>query len=158
MKIELINLISLPKNIQLEARNWRNSSSVLPFFSIQYIDEKTHQNWLDSMSYSNPKNFAFAIKVDENFVGMIYLKNVDYENQNCEVGIYIHQIEVRGRGVGGRAFEFIINFAKNNIKLKKLILEVFDFNVNAIKLYKKVGFKYTKNRSDKLLEFELCLS
>jgi len=130
----------------------------LPFFSIQYIDEKTHQNWLDSMCYSSPNNLAFAIKVDENFVGMIYLKNIDYNNQISEVGIYIHQIEIRGRGVGRKSFEFIINFVKNNIKLKKLILEVFDFNFNAIELYKKVGFKYTRNRSDKLLEFELCLN
>jgi len=157
MKIEFVNLISLPKNIQLEARNWRNSPLVLPFFVLQNIDEQTHLNWLNSMHLPNPKNIAFAIKINENFVGMIYLIGVDYENKFGEIGIYIHQNNMRGLGIGNKAFEYIIDFAKTDLKLEKLTLRVFKDNINAIKLYEKFGFKFSQNLSENLLEFTLCL-
>lgn len=157
MTIEFINLINLPKNIQIEARNWRNNPEVLPYFVIQNIDEQTHQNWLDSMHLPNPRNIAFVIKFNQDYVGMIYLLGADYVAKLAEIGIYIHNSNMRGKGIGNKAFEYIINFAKIELKFKKLTLRVFKNNFNAIKLYEKFGFKFSKNLGENLLEFTLCL-
>lgn len=157
MKISFINLIDLPKEIQLDSRNWRNSASVIKYFTIQFIDEKTHQKWLDSMKENAPKNIAFAMKMGEDFVGMIYLMKVNLKNQMADVGIYIHRDDLRGLGLGQKAFEFVINFAKNNLKLSKLNLEVLKDNRRAIKLYEKMGFKCVGEKNDKLFAYELRL-
>ena len=48
--------------------------------------------------------------------------------------------EFRGKGYGKILAEKTLDHAKNITKLEKVELEVFESNINAYKLYKKLGF------------------
>ncbi|MHC5250379.1 GNAT family N-acetyltransferase [Enterococcus sp. LJL90] len=57
--------------------------------------------------------------------------SVNYENQNCEIGISISNT-VRGNRYGQEAMEILINFLFMYIPMNKIKLQVFSFNPNAI--------------------------
>jgi RimJ/RimL family protein N-acetyltransferase len=140
MKIDFLNLIELPKDIQMQCRNWRNCPNVTKHFVIKYIDQQVHVDWLNSMKENAPKNIAFTIKADEDFIGMIYLKNIDYDLKTAEIGIYIRKIDMINKGIGSKALNFIINFSKN--KFNYLTIQCFDENIKAVHLYQKIGFQF----------------
>ncbi len=61
-------------------------------------------------------------------------------SHNAEIGISVMK-EHWNKGIGKNMMEFIINFARIAHTIKNLTLEVKVDNVNAIKLYKNLGFK-----------------
>ena len=156
MKINFLNLIELPKDIQMQCRNWRNSPNVTQYFIIKYIDEQVHINWLKSLKENAPKNIAFTIKADEDFIGMTYLKNIDYDLKTAEIGIYNHKIDMINKGIGSKALNFIINFSKN--KFNYLTIQCFDENIKAVYLYQKIGFQFIEKVNDKISKYRLQLN
>jgi UDP-4-amino-4,6-dideoxy-N-acetyl-beta-L-altrosamine N-acetyltransferase len=140
-------------SIQLETRNWRNSGNVSKYFQLKYIDEQTHRNWLEQLKEENPKIIAFLIKYNEKYIGITYFHSIDYKNKVCDWGIYIYNENNRGLGLGQKALEVSLDYAKNNLKMKKVYLEVLEDNVRAKSLYKKLGFKFFQQKTN-VLRFE----
>jgi RimJ/RimL family protein N-acetyltransferase len=56
------------------------------------------------------------------------------------VGINIGRASARGKGIGTKAMLFLEKQAREQ-GLKRMELGVFEFNSNAIKLYKKLGYQ-----------------
>ena len=151
--IELVNFLSISYELQLQTRNWRNQKNVSDFFKIKFIDEETHTKWLHKLTEKKPTTIAFLIKYDNNFVGVTYFHSISYERNLGEWGIYISNENIRGLGIGTMALSECINFAKNNLKLKKIYLYVLNTNNKAISLYEKIGFRLIENKS-KFLRYE----
>lgn len=61
-------------------------------------------------------------------------------NHIGDLGISLRK-EIRGRGVGKKLIREIIKEAKENLKIKIVVLEAFGENKIAQNLYRKVGFK-----------------
>jgi UDP-4-amino-4,6-dideoxy-N-acetyl-beta-L-altrosamine N-acetyltransferase len=157
MKIELINLKDIDYNLQLEVRNWRNAEHVAKYFQIDYIDEETHNNWLKSLKEERPQNIAFLIKVDKDFVGLVYFLKIDYFASKTHWGMYIYDQNLRGLGIGKEVIKWTIQYAKETMKMKSIRLEVLKNNIYAIKLYEKIGFKYSNYKNENVLYYELNL-
>lgn len=157
MKIELLNLKDVDYNLQLEVRNWRNCEHVAKYFQIPYLEEAIHKNWLKSLHEENPKNIAFIIKVNNEFVGLSYFLRVNFLLKETEWGIYIYKENLRGLGIGQKIIELNINYARNVLNFKVIRLEVLKNNKNAIRLYKKNGFKFEKEKDDQVLCYKLNL-
>jgi RimJ/RimL family protein N-acetyltransferase len=62
------------------------------------------------------------------------------ETGTAWIGIIIGEEKGRGKGIGYRAMKYLEGQIKLH-GLKRIELGVFEFNKNAIKLYKKLGFK-----------------
>ena len=60
-------------------------------------------------------------------------------NRASEFGIMISS-EYQGKGYGREAIQWLMEWAFNTANLHRLSLVVFEWNVNAVKLYKKLGF------------------
>ena len=68
--------------------------------------------------------------------GQLYIK----EPGSAWIGIDIGEESARGKGIGTQAMQYL----EEQIKVQgmhRIELGVFEFNTNAIKLYKKMGFK-----------------
>ncbi len=80
--------------------------------------------------------------VDENdvIVGCVNLLNIDNINLCAELHIMIGSESDRGKGIGTFAVSTIIDHAFFNLNLRRLQLEVLEYNQVAQKLYKKIGF------------------
>lgn len=82
----------------------------------------------------------FIIYFDEKPVGSVELDRIDTENSSASVCRFILCDEAKSKGIGTTALKQFSAFAFNEIKLDKLTLGVFCYNVGAIRCYEKCGF------------------
>jgi RimJ/RimL family protein N-acetyltransferase len=54
--------------------------------------------------------------------------------------------ENRGQGFGKETIKMVLKHAFIDLNLESIYLGVYDYNVKAIRLYEKVGFKYVGRR------------
>ena len=57
-----------------------------------------------------------------------------------EVGIVIGEKDYQNKGYGTEAMELLIEYGFTTINLNRIELYTYDFNISALKSYKKVGF------------------
>jgi RimJ/RimL family protein N-acetyltransferase len=134
--------------------DWRNNSKIWettvskPNRLITIEDEL---NWMRTVL--NEKNSErFAIIADNNYVGNVQLTNI--EGDSSYFGIFIGNLDFWGKGVGSKATELVLNYGFKNLNLNKIHLRVKIENINAIKIYSKIGFEET-NRDDTLIYMTL---
>lgn len=122
---------------------WKNNIEIFKYlgggFNPTSIDE--HINWIDSLIKIDDKNKRFIICFEDKAIGMIGLYSINHINQNCEVGMYIGELEFQSMGLGREAYNLIENYAKNYLNLKKIKLNVVLDNQAALKFWENVGFK-----------------
>jgi RimJ/RimL family protein N-acetyltransferase len=74
-------------------------------------------------------------------IGHISLGNTDRKNKSARVGkVLVGDKNVRGKGIGHLMMSEILNVAFDELKLHRVSLGVFDFNLSAIACYEKAGF------------------
>ena len=107
----------------------------------RYVCSEIENAWYDRYLSARNNSVRCAI-VDENdvIVGVVYLLNIDDINRCADLHIMIGNEDNRGKGVGFFAVSSIINHAFYNLNLKRLQLEVLEYNEHAQALYKKAGF------------------
>ncbi|KFF04809.1 GNAT family N-acetyltransferase [Flavobacterium reichenbachii] len=73
-----------------------------------------------------------------------------FKDDSAKLGrILIMDVNQRGKGIGEQMVILLLEFILKNRKERSVELNVFDFNIGAIKCYEKVGF--TINPDKKLL-------
>lgn len=121
---------------------WRNKKEIIDnLFSIGGITKEGHLKWYEK--YLNSKErleFVIIKNEDNNKIGTIGLSNIDNINQKAEYGIILGELDEWGKGYAKEASECIIEYGFNQLDLQKIYLKVFNDNLTAINLYKKLGF------------------
>lgn len=84
-------------------------------------------------------------------VGSVKLWRISEKNRSAMLTIFIGEQKVWNRGYGTDALRLILRHAFGNLGLNRVELNVFDFNVRAIRCYEKVGFVREGVRRDALL-------
>jgi RimJ/RimL family protein N-acetyltransferase len=74
-------------------------------------------------------------------VGHISLGNIDRLNRSGRIGRVLVSPAGRGKGIGAEMMKGILQIGFQELKLHRISLGVFDFNVSAIQCYEKVGFQ-----------------
>ncbi len=124
---------------------WLNDSETTIYLSVfhEIIARHREKELLDKLIRTEEGNYVLAIvdKTTDELLGNCALLHVDQINRNAEFGIFIGDKKMRGKGIGEEATKLILDFGFNAINLNHIWLRVFTFNKNAIKLYKKIGFK-----------------
>lgn len=145
--IKLVNLTEFPMEVQLETRIWRNKPNVTKYFQIKEIDETTHKNWLAELNKKEPDSVAFVVQKNNVNIGLSYFRKIDKINKSSEWGIYIHNEDYIGKGIGKLILNESVAYAKR-MGINSIFLEVLDSNKRAIKLYESCDFKQIE--SDKV--------
>lgn len=108
----------------------------------------SEKEWLQNTLEKGEPNFAIVRKEDDTLIGNCGIMNIDSVSKTATVGIFIGDIENRGKGYGSEALKLLVQYGFNYLNLNNIDLKVFDFNENAIVCYKKVGFKEYGRRHD----------
>lgn len=101
------------------------------------------RNKLDTIANKDDSSIFIYKIIDENsneMIGTIELFEIDKINMTAKVGRYLIDEAYRGKGYGGIALKQMVNMCFNEYGIKKVFLNVFDYNIWAIECYKKVGF------------------
>lgn len=137
-----VHIRPLEENDALISWRWRNDPVVWEFTGNRPDIEITPEielNWIKlAISESNSKRFA--IIADGVYVGNIQLTSI-LPNNTAEYHVFIGDKLYWGKGVAYVASLAILEYAKEELKLKSIYLYVKQQNKNAIKLYEKCGFR-----------------
>lgn len=122
---------------------WKNLESVFMYLGGGYspVSEDQQEKWMDSIIDLTGNNRRFMI-VDENDkpIGMVGLYDISWIHRNCEIGVYIGEAEARGKGYASEACKVIESYAYEYLNLRKIKAKANSENVNALKLWKKLGY------------------
>lgn len=82
----------------------------------------------------------YKIMVAGEMAGTVELNEIDADKGSANVCRFLIREDCCSRGVGQKALRAVINMAFGELKLSRLELKVFTYNVRAIRCYQKAGF------------------
>lgn len=94
--------------------------------------------------------FAMRTLADDRLVGCVGLDGDAFPNGDVFVGIGIGDREFWGKGYGTDAMNIILRFAFQELNLRRVSLDTFEYNPRAIRSYEKAGFVH-EGRARKFL-------
>lgn len=90
---------------------------------------------------SDHKGFVIADLQTESYIGQIDLFRLDWKNRSAELGLVIGVKELFGQGYGTEAIRLMQSFVFYRMNLRRLYLQVHDYNTRAYQCYLKCGFR-----------------
>lgn len=96
------------------------------------------QRWMDD---ANTFSFAIHTLAEKRLIGWCTLVEFGLVDRTADFSIRIAEKDYWGRGYGTDAATVLIRFGFEELKLQKVVLNVFSFNERAQACYQKVGFK-----------------
>jgi len=119
-------------------RNWRNDPKISSYmFFKEYITPKMQLEWFNKIN--NDSNYYFIIEYNNEEIGLINTKNIDYEKKCGEMGLFIYEDKYLGTEIPFRASLCIGDFAFEHLKLDYTYGRVVSDNKHAIKYNKTLG-------------------
>ena len=137
-KIELINFINASLEEKKMILEWRNNPNIRKWmYNQKEISLDSHLSFIELLKTLKDKIY-FLVKMDKEYIGVIYFNNIDYQDKSTYFGLYSNP---KITGVGKILLKNIIDYAFNTLCMNTLKLEVFETNKKALNLYKKFNFK-----------------
>ncbi|MBP2662832.1 MAG: pseudaminic acid biosynthesis N-acetyl transferase [Firmicutes bacterium] len=121
---------------------WRNQSDIINnLFSYKGLTINEHRQWYTNYLKDDTRiEFVITVKESEQKIGTIGLSSIDYRNQIAEYGVLLGTKQERGKGYAQEASVAILEYAFSELNLYKIKLKVFTDNMDAVKMYQKLGF------------------
>ena len=130
---------------------WMQDPSIACFFRFDAQSmtlEKCEEYIRSASSDTSSRHYAIADENDE-YLGTISLKNIDFEKQEAEYAISTRK-KAHGTGAAMAATKQILKIAFEDIGLKRVYLNVLKENFRANAFYKKVGFDFEHSEKQKI--------
>ena len=128
-------------------RGWRNAPEVTQFMQIRaFITPEMQLKWFNSIN--NACNYYFIINAEGKDVGLVHCKNINQNEKNGEIGIFISDIQFKKSKVFLYASMTILNFSFNCLNLEKVNAKVIDSNESFLKIINKLNFELTNNKEE----------
>jgi len=86
--------------------------------------------------------FGIRTLAEDKLIGEIFLDVVDWSGRDAFVGLGIGETEYWSKGYGTDVMNVLLRFAFTEINLRRVTLNVFEYNPRAIRSYEKAGFQH----------------
>lgn len=114
---------------------WRQNPNVYSNFLVQNKPLEWNEHVMFWSKYKN--RVDWIINFESRRVGSVYFKILD--NNKLDIGIYIADVTLRGRGIGSESIRFAINWAIEN-KFKSIQAVIKLTNLASKKMFTNLGF------------------
>lgn len=108
---------------------------------LRLVDTDYARPQLPSGPPSDGIEFRIRERGDGNLIGFVALMGIEWSNRAGKVAIGIGEARCRGRGYGEEAMRLILAYAFDELNLHRVGLDVIEYNLPAIRLYEKLGFR-----------------
>lgn len=104
---------------------------------------------LYSFAASDDSQLRLAVvdKATDEYCGEIALKNLDRHNRSCWMRIALLDGAVN-RGLGSESIRLVLDHAFSVVGLRRVSIEVYDFNHRARHVYERIGFVHEGTMRD----------
>ena len=139
----IVALERISQSDKASLRQWRNDPAVSKWMYTNHeIGEAEHNAWFDTMMVDASKVY-WKVVVDGVAVGAIFLTGISAPEKSCEWGMYLADVDVRGKGVAQAACALSFRHAFTDLGMKVVKCEAVAQNEDAIGLYESVGYVRT---------------
>jgi RimJ/RimL family protein N-acetyltransferase len=121
-----------------------NDPSIVRTLKARYpIAFQTEMEWLERAIHPSPSERYFAIerKDDRSHIGNASLHDIDWVSRTAAFGLFIGEPTAWNRGFGSDAVGTLKRFAFEEMNLRKLRINVFEYNDRARHVLEGHGFK-----------------
>lgn len=110
------------------------------FFKEYFYDKKNIDLYVDT---KKEKGYVLlAITYKDEVIGEIRFKNIS--NESAELGIVLKNDECKNKGLGSYSLSKSLDYAKEVLRLKKILVSILPNNTRLIHVFEKIGFKEIK--------------
>lgn len=135
----MIKFIKLKEEHLEQVLNWRTKEDVTRYMITDIEkDMQKQREWYVKISKSTRDKY-WVISINNTYVGLIYLNNIDFVHKRCSWGYYIG--EEAFRMYGAIIPFYLYHYVFTKLNLHKLTAEIIADNENVIKLNKLHGFR-----------------
>jgi ribosomal-protein-serine acetyltransferase len=111
----------------------------LPFVELTQEVSNT-RTFVENYLNAEVKDLTCVIYYKEKFVGLIGLKDTDFDNLKTEIGYWLSE-SFQHKGIITRACKGIINHCFNELKLNRIQIKAATGNLKSIAIPERLGFK-----------------
>ncbi|GHU26698.1 N-acetyltransferase [Spirochaetia bacterium] len=116
-----------------------------------YSKNVNNENEIEILKNVSKDHYYSIIDKNKNeIIGCCSFKSIDHLNQTAEIGIYIGNKNYWNKGYGSEALTLLLDYGFKALNLHNVLLNAFEYNIGAIKCYKKVGFNIIGKRREAL--------
>lgn len=121
-------------------RQWRNDPKIQQYMIYRdYITPEMQERWFEKIN--NDNNFYFIIEYEGREVGMINIKDVDYDKKTGEPGMFIYVDDLWDSDVAMRASLCFSDFVWNVLDLTSMYIHVVASNKRALQYNLLLGYE-----------------
>ena len=103
--------------------------------------EAGFEKFLEKEPEDNSFLFSIHTLAEDRLIGDVDLGGVRWIHGDAFVGIGLGEPEFWGRGYGTDAMRIILRYGFRELNLRRVTLNVFEYNPRAIRSYEKAGFR-----------------
>ncbi len=130
---------------------WSRDPEVAKLVGNGHLLLKDEIVWIRNLSKKKERNLHFAIETKGHIhIGGVGFHDLNKRDKYAVFGINIGDKKYWNRGYGTEATKMIIDYGFKKLKFHRIELEVYDFNLRAIKVYKRLGFKFEGRKRERV--------
>lgn len=158
-KGKLVRLSAIdPEELSKSFSRWNRDSEfkrLLDFDPARLHSTKATREWMEKHLEEEKDTFWFSIQTleDGRLLGDIDLMVINWASRDAFVGLGIGEREFWGKGYGTEAMRLVLHYAFLELNLRRVTLNVFEYNERAIRSYEKAGFRL-EGRQRKVIQRE----
>ncbi|HEY0159024.1 MAG TPA: GNAT family protein [Thermoanaerobaculia bacterium] len=122
---------------------WMNDPSIVRTLKSRYpIAFQNEIEWLDRAMHASvtERHFAIERKDDRTHIGNASIHDIEWVSRVASFGLFIGEPSAWNRGFGSDAIRTLVRFAFDEMNLRKLRINVFDYNDRAKHVLEVQGF------------------
>ena len=129
-------------------RNWRNDPKISQYMDFkEYITPEMQSSWFNKIN--NECNYYFIVVYNDEEIGLVNIKDIDYNKKCGEPGIFIYEDKYLNTDIAVRSALCNTDFAFEELKMEYLSGHVMANNKRAIRFNKALGYTLEDNQEDK---------
>lgn len=140
-----------------QMRNWGyHKNPLLADYNFPILTDTSIQKWYKIKTKSWFDKYYGVLNNDDILIGYMGIKNIKLIRRESTLGIVFDPNYI-DKGYGSEALKYFLNYYFNEMRMKRMYLEVAEFNTRAYRVYENMGFVPVAYYLDEFFDHNLDL-
>lgn len=144
MKLIKVYLRALELEDHIKIHLWRQDKEILRNFGgvPMFTSTLNEKKWVEDKIFDkNNISCAICIKETNEFIGCIFLNDIDYHNRSGHIPVFMGEKQYWGKGFATDARVLMLQYAFMDRGLERIWAKVLQDNISALRMLEKCGYK-----------------